>query len=274
MNVAVTLAPGQKLVTHSGNAFFRLGLIAEDADGMRYGLTARHILEQEADPRIYDAATVQLIGYHVELQRQANSQIREFYETIGAFRIDAAAASINPADPMIVGIEVVPPGPSIGRQVCKVAPNGERTAGTNVGFGGSIQLSKQHGGTVQIFRDVVEIRFDADADQPVQDGDAGSLIVDEHGAAIGLMIAGNGAACYAAPLLPFFDRYSFKVVDRISPPERSEGEDILEGFSSDYRRALAGAEKIRTELAAATNSSLDPGKEPVPRSFLDLIEVD
>ena len=268
MSSIVSLSPGQLLVTHSGNAFLRLGLIVEGPGGL-HGLTARHILDQEEDTRIYDAATVQFVGHRLPLTRRHHSagEPREFFETIGAFAIQHDAATVNFADPLVVGMMIGNPMRSIGRSVYKVGQNGSRTPATVVGYGGTVEIARS--GSNELYREVLEITFGKGPDDPVADGEAGSLILDERGAAIGLMIAGNRQACYVAPLLPFMHRNSFSVVSRVATPASHHNADVEEELSVGFRRALAGAGKIRSALSGTS----DPEKEEIPKKLLDLVEV-
>jgi hypothetical protein len=187
----------------------------------------------------------------------------EFAETIGAFAVEPDAVAISFADPMVVGIEIARPDSAIGRPVYKVEHGGARRTATCIGYGGRIRLAREDDSADQ-FRDVLEIQFDDGGSDPVADGEAGSLIVDDRGAALGLMIAGDRKGCYLAPLHTFMARTTFEVIRHTSLSNLKPGLDAQEELLAD---ALAGAQKIRSEISTGP----DPQNEAVPQRYIDLL---
>jgi hypothetical protein len=154
--------------------------------------------------------------------------------------------------------------------------------GAGVGYGGSITLILGDREET-VYRDVLEISFDEERREAVASGEAGSLILNEHGAALGLMIAGDSRACYVAPLLPFLEDHGLRIIDSSSllghddieeeGPEGGANTSGLEDLSTEYRGALTGAKELRSELLEE-NTTPDPQDEPVPARLLELLEVD
>ena len=281
MTAVLALAPSHKLVTHTGRAFFRLGMLVQDTTGRWLGLTARHIMECEPEEGVYDASTSTLVGSRLATE-PAVARHRAFSETIGAFIIDTSSASINLADPLTLDMNVAQPRQAIGRPVFKIESNGLRVEAIAVGYGGSITLIRPDGEEA-VYHGVLEISFDEHRRHAVAAGEGGSLVLDEHGAALGLMIAGDGEACCVAPLLPFLEDHGFRVIDSASLLSR-EGEGDMGGddgastggiadLSTEYRSALNGAKELRSELREE-NATPDPQDEPVPRRLLELLDVD
>jgi hypothetical protein len=265
----IELRPGRVLSTLNGDAFCRLGAIVQDVGGKLYGLTARHILEAEDDPVIFDAATSTPVGYRVELPVAAEGD--EFFHSIGLFEIDTKFVSIDMTHDLVADMRIAPPDYQLTGTISKLGPDGVFQSGELIGYGGSIYFKASPESTSVVLKNVIEIVFHSGAEATCR-GEAGSPILNEDGAIIGLLIAGSEVRAYAAPISGFLEIAGLRPV-KINRENSIDLDRLSEELSEELREASFGAEQLRHDISLDNGLARDPYKEDMPKRFLDALAV-
>lgn len=261
------IRPGQQLVTKTGRASCRLGAIAVGPDGSMIGLTARHIVESEEEASMFDAVTGAFIGRRSD-RRPCLTSGDEFYETIGLIELDERLVAIDESDEPIISVEAAKPRDRIGSTVRKLEAGGFST-GRLEGYGGSIEFQYLSGSQPIILRNFLELSFPSET--ATAPGEAGSPIIDESGALLGLLIGGNADRAYAAPVQPFMRRHRYRLF-RPNPSTANSPEEALREVEMDLRSTSHGAEQLRRDIIADDRNARDPYGERMPHKLVKLIK--
>jgi hypothetical protein len=103
-------------------------------------------------------------------------------------------------------------------------------------------------------------------------GEAGSLLIDERDAAVGLIICGQRDRCFVAPLAPFLHARKLTLADdRASSAFGAEQE--LAPYISELRYATSGGRRMRRDLLSEPTLHADPGGDDVPPSLIRYLEA-
>jgi hypothetical protein len=270
----VTLAPGTRLKVGYGQARCRLAGIASDAAGRKIGLSAEHVLALSPDGLIFDEQSSIPIGRRVQLEslliEPTTSEDDPFSETIGAFEIfegsEDCAIFVNNR-PVI---EVANPSELIGQKVLKIDGTKDPAIGTIIGFGGGLLFINPYNGNKRAYRKPLLISFEMNGGDPIVEGEAGSLLVDERGTAAGILISKASDRTYAAPLSPYLARYELSfLIDATDESLTASPADAVEGTSFDQTRLAV--QQMQKELASEQAVHRDPEGKEVPKHLLRLL---
>jgi len=211
-----------------GRGVCRVGLVVTGRDNRMLALTARHTLwSTPHSSDVHDEATGELIGSRVDLAA-GESKRSALWQCIGAFQIASDFthdADPDPAPDRVAAFQVleVRTDPCIaGMAVYRRSDSGERVKAIVVEVGGSMRSHDPVTGKEVVLSGVTEIRFSSTQGSAIQFGDAGTLIVDDADAAVGLVVAGDSEACCVAPLSPFLEHHGLRLWNAHSVVEASE----------------------------------------------------
>jgi hypothetical protein len=261
------IVPGTRVSGDTQRGIARVGAIAFDRANRRIGLSARHILECEGTPDVYDAESGLRIGTHLGAPQKLSDRCF-FYDTIGLFSIDRHNVEVRMATPFASINGVADPDKLLGAKVFKLENSSVLPSARVVGLGGAIRFADPYTQHKAVLHDVVEVAFEAGGADPVAAGDAGSLIIDENGAAVGLMISGRRDRCYVAPLQPFLRERKLILAD--DRAFKGEGRNVeLAAYFSELRLATHGTNLMRADLRSDPVLHADPGGDAVPRHLLE-----
>ena len=266
MTDLVRIRLGQSLSTQTGIAFCRLGAIVADREGRLFGLTARHILEEEAGGRVFDPSSGREVGA-VAGDRPPLQEGSDFFDTIGIFTLDAV--EVDWSDPASFVLHAVEPEVWIGRSVSKVQADCAPATGLVEGYGGSIDFQPAAERPTTLLRHVIELSFPEGSEATCR-GEAGAPLIGARGALLGLLIGGTTQRAYAAPLKPFLDRYDYALL----LPELGQSADASideQELEHELRSTAWGALQIRHDINLENVDARNPYKEEIPPRLIDLL---
>lgn len=272
MTRSINIFPGMQIRTQTGRVRARLSLIAVDEIDQRIGLSARHILEYEGGKEVFvfDDSTGVLLGKHVDLPRLVTGEMApkdgiDINRLIGGFLIGGPPqSSVFEISNGAVG-GIANPRFLVGSIVKRVDDFVSYRAGKLTSFGGSVSLYNPSDQTDVVYYNVAEISFSDEGINPVSNGDAGALIVDENNNAVGIIVGGTRERCFVAPLFDFMAVHNLQVLG--SRPSRKH-------FSSPNEVSIAM--QMRSHLLEAKSGvdHLKRDQMAEPRVFGDLDDDD
>lgn len=263
---ALIIVPGMPISGRTRKGVCQVGAIAFDTAGACFGLTARHVLECEPSPAVFDPGTGREIGMRVT-DDPPPADNESFHRCIGRFRIESTT-QVRMATPFRSIRGVANPVERVGDPVYWLDDDYGSAPGEVLGVGGAIHFKDPYTGTTTLLRDVIEVRM-PDRTLKVR-GEAGALLLDEQDLAIGLLISRLGKVCYLAPLSSYLEERNLALAD--DRTSKFPGVDVgLAEFAADLLQIEMGASRMRAEIAAET--LLDgSAEEPVPENLRHLLE--
>jgi hypothetical protein len=271
MSTELHISLGTRLTSKTGKGVCRVGAIAFDESGQLLGLSARHVLECEEAPDLFDALTGEKVGDRISMPTEELHR-SPFFNSIGLFKIDRQRVQVRMATPFISVRGLAQPDYLLGAAVFKLEASSALPRGTVTGLGGAVGFVNPYTNCRTIMTDVIELRFADGGTDPSAAGEAGSLLVDERDAAVGLIICGQRGRCFAAPLAPFLRARKLTLAgDRA--PIAFGAEQELASYVSELRFATSGGRRMRDDLLSEPRLHADPSGDEVPPDLLRYLEA-
>lgn len=229
----------------NGETGGRIGIVVEDADRRTLALTAAQVLAGACgEAPLCDAATGKPVGApYASLAMNASSG--PLWRLIGAIELSAPWLQCISRSPPQSALAVLPPRsspPAPGARVYKIESPTQRVAAMVVGIGCVINVHDPSTQQYRTFVDVVEIEFAEQPERHLRRGEAGSLVADEDGAVIGLLVAGSGNIGCVALLYPYLTSHGLALW---APPTDAGPADfaavLLEALDVGMRASLLDA---------------------------------
>jgi hypothetical protein len=267
MSANFVIVPGMPISGLTRKGVCQVGAIAFDIAGACYGLSARHVLECESSPAVFDPGTGREIGVRVsDGVKWSNGQ--PFHCSIGRFLIEPST-QVRMATPFRSVLGVANPFDLVGSQVFWLDDYYGSAPGEVVGVGGAIRFVDPYTDRATVMKNVIEIKVGFNNFRVR--GEAGALLVDEGDLAVGLLISRQGETCFLAPLSSYLQANDlFLADDRTS---KIYGVDTdLAGFAGELMQIELGASKMKDDLVAELGDRAHDD-QAVPESLRFLMEA-
>jgi hypothetical protein len=266
MSSDFVVTPGMPISGPTRKGICQVGAIAFDRAGACFGLSARHVLECEPSPAIFDAITGREIGIRVA-DEEGWADGEPFHRSIGRFRIEPTT-QVRMATPFRSVLGVADPSDRVGSPIFWLDDYYGNAPGEVAAVGGAIRFVDPYTDRTTVMKDAIEVSMPSRLFG--MRGEAGALLIDDEDLAVGLLISRRESSCFLAPLLSYLQANDLILAD--DRTSKLSGVDVdLAAFAGDLLQIEIGSSKMREDLVAELRIR-DHIEDVVPESLRNLLE--